>query len=64
MVITLSGNQKMITKERVQRKYIRQLKNKQRLENIRKGVKLTRSQKRLVQVESAAITGEITDSQE
>lgn len=64
MVITLSGNQKMITKERVQRKYIRQLKNKQRLENIRKGVKLTRSQKRLVQVESATITGEITDSQE
>ena len=54
----------MITKERVQRKYIRQLKNKQRLENIRKGVKLTRSQKRLVQVESATITGEITDSQE
>lgn len=64
MVITLSGNQKMITKERVQRKYIRQLKNKQQLENIRKGVKLTRSQKRLVQVESATITGEITDSQE
>lgn len=64
MVITLSGNQKMITKERVQRKYIRQLKNKQQLENIRKGVKLTRSQNRLVQVESATITGEITDSQE
>ena len=55
---------KMITKERMRRKYIRQLKNKERLENIRKGVKLTRSQKRLVQAESATITGEITDSQE
>lgn len=55
---------KMIKKERMRRQYIRQLKNKERLENIRKGVKLTRSQKRLVQAESATITGQITDSQE
>lgn len=47
---------KMITKER--------MRHKGRLENMKKSVKLTRSQKRLVQAESATIKGEITDSQE
>ena len=55
---------KMITKKRMRHKYIRQLKNKERLENIKKRVKLTRNQERLVQAESATITGEITDVQE
>ena len=55
---------KMITKKRMRHKYIRQLKNKERLENIKKRVKLTRNQERLVQAESATIIGEITDLQE
>ena len=54
----------MITKKQMRHKYIRQLKNKERLENIKKRVKLTRNQERLVQAESATITGEITDLQE
>ena len=55
---------KMISEERKRRRYIQQLRNKQRLANVKTKVKLTRKQKRLMDADSVIITNGITESQE
>ena len=55
---------KMISEERKRRRYIKQLRNKKRLADVKTKVKLTRKQKRLVDADSVIITNGITESQE